>query len=55
MHGLYDLCSENKSAATAQLICPFGFSNAKSRMSHDAAQIESANLNLDAMRIEIIL
>ena len=33
------LCSENKGAVTAQLICAFVFAYAKSSFSHDASQI----------------
>ena len=36
---MYYLCSENKGAVTAQLICAFVFAYAKSRFSHDVAQL----------------
>ena len=38
VEGLYYLCSENKSVAT-QLICAFLLEYAKSRFSHDIAQM----------------
>ena len=43
--GLYYPCSENKGAdqfaVTAKLICAFVFAYAKSRFSHDEAQMKS--------------
>ena len=35
----YHLCSEKIKAMNIQLICDFDFAYAKSRLSHDAAQI----------------
>ena len=44
--GLYYPCSENKGddqlCITAKLICVFVFAYAKSRFSHDAAQIQTS-------------
>ena len=39
VEGLYYLCSENKGAETAKLICVFVFAYAKCWFSHDAAQV----------------
>ena len=49
---MYYLCSENKGAdqlrgkVTAKLICVFVFAYAKSRFSHDAAQMEAGVLSV---------
>ena len=47
--GLYYPCSENKAlisfAITAKLICVFVFAYAKSRFSHDAAQLKLSWFN----------
>ena len=42
VEGLYYLCSENKGADPAKLICVFVFAYSKCQFSHDAAQIKPA-------------
>ena len=55
MEGLYQLCSETEAlisfAVNAKLICVFVFAYAKSRFSHDEAQIISIAMKAEKYRI----